>query len=502
MSPTVLSALPPSLPPAALPIARADFPSWLPATLVKELRQGLRTRGFVGTFIGFQILMAILMMTVAAQASAGNSAAVRAVGFSTANGFFWTILTLQLLIFTPARALGSLQLEVSSRTIDLLMLTRLDAWRIVTGKWASLVAQAALLLIAMLPYGIVRYFAGSVDLVSDAIRCVALLGGCALLTAAGLWGAGMGKAFRILGIIAMVMFSTTGSSIISTLGRSGSPFGAFGAMKGASVGLLWLDGALLLVFFLVAAVRNIAPRAENHTLLTRLLPLIALLPVPIATVLVGASPAMSGQLIVAGVFLLLVGAAELASLELPLLVHFRAARKRSSVPRLFLRMTLPGWPSAFLYALFATMLWLACAAVLGFRSTSLVLSASVARSIWIAVLALAALAFPSLVLSLLRRQPRGAGGVYLATLAAAGALTPIGYAFAAMSPKFEIIKTVANAVPVSSLIATLADDNLSAGLIAMQAILAVAVIIAAWWQTRPYWEHLAMLEARDRQTSP
>ncbi len=495
------TAIPPSLPPAVPSIARADFPSWLPATLVKELRQGLRTRGFVGSFVVFQVLMAILMMTVAAESFVGNPA-VRAASFNTANAVFWVILTLQLLVFTPMRALGSLQLEVTSRTIDLLMLTRLDAWRIVTGKWSSLVAQSTLLLIAMLPYGIVRYFAGSVDLVDDAIRCAALLGGGALLTAAGLWGAGMGKLFRLLGSAAGVIFAMSSSSIFSALRRPGSPFAGFGSMSGATAGLLWLDGALLLVFFLVAAVRNIAPRAENHTLLTRLLPLVALLPVPIATLLVGGSPAISGQLTVAGIFLLLICACELACVELPLLVHFRAALRRSSVPRLFLRMTLPGWPSALLYAVFATMLWLVCAAALGFRSTSLALSASVAQFIWIAVLALGALAFPSLVLSLLRRPPRGAAGVYFAILATAGGLMPIGYAFAEMSPKFEIIKTVAGVFPVASLISTLTNQDLGSGQIMGQAILAVAVIVAAAWQTRPYWAHLALLEARDRQSSP
>ena len=39
--------------PAASIVAR-DFPGWLPPMLVKELRQGLRTRGFVSTLVGFQ----------------------------------------------------------------------------------------------------------------------------------------------------------------------------------------------------------------------------------------------------------------------------------------------------------------------------------------------------------------------------------------------------------------------------------------------------------------
>lgn len=480
-------------------IARQDFPSWLPAQLVKELRQGLRTRGFVGTFVGFQILMALLMVIVAAS-SWDSGGIVNPSQFNVINGFFWTLLTLQSLIFTPARALGSLQLEVSSRTIDLLMLTRLDAWRIVLGKWTSLVAQSALLLVSVLPYGIVRYFIGSVDLVDDALRCLAIFGGGALLTAAALWGAGMGKIFRFV-IVGIVVFAwTAGSSAFSAMMRGGGPFSGVGGVKGAAVGLIWLDGILITTFFLVAAVRNIAPRAENHAWLARLLPVLALVPVPIASVIVGAAPAMAAQMLMAGVFLVLVAAIELANLELPLFVHFQAARKRSALPRVLLRMTLPGWRSAFLYASFATVLWLACAAAIAAVSPAGVASLDLARVVWGAVLALAALTFPALVLSFLPRAPRGAAGVYIAVLVASCALAPIGYAlgqaFAITAPKMMFVKTVLGVFPGSSFFATLIDKAPPVSQVVFQALIAVAVIGVAWWQTRSYWQHLAQLEAR------
>jgi len=168
---------------------------------------------------------------------------VRAVAFTTANGFFWTLITIALLVVTPSRALGSLKLEMTSRTIDLLLLTRLDAWRIVTGKWLSLMAQAGLLLVSLLPYGIVRYFAGSVDLVNDAQQCAALLGGAALLTAAGLWGAGLGRIVGILGVVLGVFAYGSGSRFFATIAGGSSPFGAL-RMGPAGAGLLWFDGAL------------------------------------------------------------------------------------------------------------------------------------------------------------------------------------------------------------------------------------------------------------------
>lgn len=476
-------------------IARGAFPAWLPAMLVKELRQGLRTRGFVGAFIGFHVLMAIVMMVGAAQSVLGSSQA-RAVAFNTANGFFWTLITVQLLLFTPSRALGSLQLEVSTRTVDLLLLTRLNAWRIVTGKWVSLMAQAVLLLVSMLPYGIVRYFAGSVDLVSDAKQCAALLGGAGLLTAAGLWGAGLGKVIRILGVVVGVFIFGGSRGAITAFSSGGLGFGGIRWASGAQ-SLVWFDGALLVVFFLVAAVRNIAPPAENHTLLARTLPLAALLPVPVGAVLAGASMAMTAQLMFAGFFLLLVCMTQLASYELPMAVHFRAARRRTAGLRVFLRMALPGWPSALLYTLFAALLWLVGSALLRIPGGP---GIDLARASWLAMLMLTALLFPCVVMAIAPQPARAGAGVYMATFVTAGALTPLAYALVSMSPKIAALKTVVAVLPVSSAIFALVEpDAVSAGQVVAQGVVGLVVIGAAWWQARFYWQHLTGLELRERQ---
>src|SRR4051812_36487155 len=252
----------PSIVPPPLPVARGDFPTWLPAMLVKELRQGLRTRGFVGAFIIFQVIMALLMVGTVFGSMFGNSMS-RSIMATTITGFFWTLLGAQMLLSTPARALGTLQAELDSRALDLLVLTRLTAWRIVLGKWGSLMAQSLLLLVAMLPYGIVRYFMGSVNLMEDAQIGASMIAGCALLTAAGLACSGLPKIVRVLVPIALIfgfqivrplmMIVTGGRSI------SGSPFGGMG---GGVAWVWWFNGALVMGIFLVTAVRRIAPPAE------------------------------------------------------------------------------------------------------------------------------------------------------------------------------------------------------------------------------------------------
>ena len=40
----------------------ADFPDWFGPMLVKELRQGLKTRGFVFSFIGLQTVLVLVLI--------------------------------------------------------------------------------------------------------------------------------------------------------------------------------------------------------------------------------------------------------------------------------------------------------------------------------------------------------------------------------------------------------------------------------------------------------
>src|SRR5262245_56117203 len=216
-----MSTIPPPVVASAAPIVARDFPGWLPPMLVKELRQGLRTRGFIGTLIGFQLLMLILTLIALSTQNAMTPAARTAT--AVLSGFFWVVVAVQLIFVTPSRALGGLQLEVDARTLDLLMLTRLTAWRVVLGKWISLLAQATLLLVAMLPYLVVRYFTYNADLVEELGRCLAMLGFCAVLTAVGLWGSGVAKLARVLMavLLVFVMANAVGGLTSIFTGRVG-----------------------------------------------------------------------------------------------------------------------------------------------------------------------------------------------------------------------------------------------------------------------------------------
>jgi ABC-type transport system involved in multi-copper enzyme maturation permease subunit len=480
----------PRIPP---PVPQIDFPTWLPAMFVKELRQGLRTRGFVVAFVAFQILMALLMMG----AVVGNDAmtpGARAGTAAAVNGFFWTLLTVQLLFVTPARALGSLQTEIEVRSLDLLLLTRLSAWRIVFGKWASLVAQSVLLLVAMLPYGIVRYFAGSADLVSDAGMCGGLLGVCAVLTAAGLWSSGMSKLVRVVAVIAIVAGTNIWRAV--STGSAGSLVMPF---AGTSTTMLVFDGALALVFFLVAAVRRIAPPSENHAFLARVLPLIALLPVP-AWALAGASAVAEGQFLFAACFTLLACTAELATVQAPMAVHLRPWLARGPLGRFVGRFALPGWPSAMIYTIVAV----AGPTVVVLAVPGVVPAREVMRAAWFGLLALGALTFPVVALTVFKRTAaRSAGSLYGLVLGAMSTLAATAAALAAAFPaRYGWLQEFARLLPVSGFWLSLGESDLTDGTMMIQGILIFAALGFVGWMSRGYWRHVAFTAARERAAGP
>ena len=469
-----------------------DFPTWLPPMFVKELRQGLRTRGFVVVFIAFQALMAILMMG----AIVGQDTAVpgaRANIGTAINAFFWTLLTVQLLLVTPARALGSLQLEMDSRSLDLLLLTRLSAWRIVVGKWASLVAQATLLLIAMLPYGIVRYFAGSVDLVTDAERCLALLGGCALFTSAGLWSSGLSKILRVVFVIAGIMIGQVWRPLLSGFGVGGA--GPAFALSRVEIAMWTFDGVLLMLFFLIAAVRRIAPIAENHAPLTRALPVVALAAMPIWVQWASTNAAGAEFVFTCG-FTLLVCAVEFGSARLPMAVHVRPWQQRGPVTRFLARFVLPGWPSAFLFAVLLTGL-----AAAGLQVATKLSPAERLNAAWLATLALGGLAFPALALAQFpRTAARSAASLYGLTLGAMSVLAVTAAVMTAAFPmKYAIATLYTRVLPVTGFwLSVPHPQDLSVKAMLVQGVLVVAVLAVAWWRARPYWQHVAAIEARER----
>jgi hypothetical protein len=456
---------------AAIPAAarHADFPTWLPAMLVKELRQGLRTRGFTGALVGFQVVMTLFTIFAIAGGTGSDS-------LGMLQGAFWIVLTAQLLIVTPGRALMGLQAELDTRAIDLLLLTRLTAWRVVLGKWVSLLAQAALLVIAMLPYGVARYFFGSVDLAGEMKLITMIFAVSAVLTAAALWASALPKLARgALGfalIFAWQFIPGIGAAVNLVTGSRSFRGPGAAAPGGADLALLVFDAAVVLAICLVGAVRKLAPRAENQAPLMRLLPLLPFLAVPFLPWRVA-----TGQLVFGGVLVGLAAALELARAEEPMGCHWRAWARFGVAGRLVGRLVQPGWASALEWVLV-----LAGAAAIGGAAAG-----DAARAAHGALLAAEALVFPALLLTYMSRQFSQRAAGYVLVLGGASLIAAVGTASAAISRKHELADLTLLLLPISSFWTALTGQAVPAGpVLAGQVLVAALVLGGAWRRARPY----------------
>lgn len=133
-----------------------DFSDRLSPMVVKELRQGLRTRAFGSTMLFMHVLLVLITLITG---SAQNTDDTR-----------WMLdglATLILCLVMPFRVSNALAEEVKMNTLDMLMLTRLSCGRIVFGKWASVALQSALIALSLMPYIVARYVFGGVDMMME-----------------------------------------------------------------------------------------------------------------------------------------------------------------------------------------------------------------------------------------------------------------------------------------------------------------------------------------------
>lgn len=225
--------------------------------IVKEVRQGNRSKAFLLNFMLAQISMLFFVIVVLSNASSGSGADVKGMNIG-----FWTILGIFLIAGVPLTGFNAINQERSEARLDLLHLTRLSAMRIVTGKWLALISQSFLITSSIIPYVICRYYFGGINVVSDLLTIGVLLGLSAVLSGLSISLSCLkSKVIRFIFIFVMVWFSAS-----LALGFAGSAF----LYPGKSYGY-WLtffavliEAIFLLVLALKFSASTIAPMAENH----------------------------------------------------------------------------------------------------------------------------------------------------------------------------------------------------------------------------------------------
>jgi hypothetical protein len=309
--------------------------------LVKELRQGMRSRVFIISFMALQVAMIFPALFGLLDAAAGDS-------IDGVTVFFWLIVGVPLVLVMPGAALGAISREKLDNTLEPIFLTPLTARRIVFGKWVATVAQTLLLVAAILPYAVLRYYLGGVDIDSELTSLAAMVAGSAVLSgiAVGISPV-MGRLGRIL--LAPVVVIVGLYTLVWTIAATMNPVLSGGGLTwdGWKVGALTLQGFYLLLLMLEVGAGKIGPAAENHSTSKRLIALAS----TVTAVAFSYAPRAQwwmwlAPLVVVGP--VLIGAICEPIREVPTV--YRPFVRKGFAGRAFGRLFYPGWPSGFFFA--------------------------------------------------------------------------------------------------------------------------------------------------------
>jgi ABC-type transport system involved in multi-copper enzyme maturation permease subunit len=173
--------------------ATGDLPEWLDPMVVKELRQGLRARWFVIPFVGVQAAAVVLIW---AESLAAQRPGAPAGSDWLAHWVFWGLVFGAVAVVLPVRCLTGLSSELTGDNAHLCALAGLTRWRIATGKWLTHMVLAALVVISLIPYAIVRYFFGGVEFLPNLLALVHTLGASSALGALFLGASGFQETWK------------------------------------------------------------------------------------------------------------------------------------------------------------------------------------------------------------------------------------------------------------------------------------------------------------------
>ncbi len=144
----------------------SDLPERLPPMLVKELRQGLRRGVFLVPFIGIHVLAVAAMyqefLTKETLGYERYTGVMQLLLFFDKTPFWWVVGGI-CVVAMPLGALGLMQSEIEEGNYELLQVAGLSRWQVVLGKFFSIWSICMLTFSSLLPYMVLRYFVGGID---------------------------------------------------------------------------------------------------------------------------------------------------------------------------------------------------------------------------------------------------------------------------------------------------------------------------------------------------
>lgn len=313
--------------------------------IVKELRQGNRSKAFLLNFMLAHVSMLLFVTLSLSQAAKGNMSDIQGL-----NVGFWTILGFFLIIGVPLVGFNAISQERAEARLDLLHLTRLSALRIVSGKWLALVSQSFLITLSIIPYVIARYYFGGVNVVTDLMVIGILLGFSALVSGLSVSLSSFKSLIMRIGMVGLLVWfsGTLAAQFASALFRGSSALSNSWEIFTVTL----IQAFLFLIVALEFSASTISPLAENRQSRMRIWFLLELLFLAVLAFFGEEDVAVVvfGVGSVLGAFVL---CCALMFSPVPLSSVYRPFVKRGRFGKLVGRFLLyPGYPSAVYYTYF------------------------------------------------------------------------------------------------------------------------------------------------------
>ncbi len=313
---------------------KLDFPDCFLPALVKDLRQSLRSKSALITAVLTPCLLGVTLCDKNAYS-------------------FWSVIAIVLFLLSIV-AYRSVKQDIGKHATNFLILTGQTSWRLVAGKWLSVVVQMGLLNLLLIPFVALAAYHYDQPFGLFCIRLLILNAASIVLVSIQMFMAGMPFFYRVIGIIVGIMFFV--QALTACWFMADSIYDAVtwevASFKNPGLPLLvsTADATCLILLFLSLARRFYAAPSENCALPLRQLEFIVLL---ITGITVLTSPALSfatSQFVFSALYCLFASWMDLTLPSHPLLSHKEnLSRHPLRIRPAFL--SLPGWVPAYIWGI-------------------------------------------------------------------------------------------------------------------------------------------------------
>lgn len=159
------------------------------AMTTKEMRQGLRRGVFVVPFILIQFLAVLAMAYEFSQSELETYSPYIGVmnpSLFFISGPFWMVVFVICALVMPMGGMTVMAQEMDDENYELLLMTSLSRWMVVRGKFWALWGLCLLTLASLLPYMLMRYFIGGVDVWRSLLMVLSVVFCSAMMCAAAI----------------------------------------------------------------------------------------------------------------------------------------------------------------------------------------------------------------------------------------------------------------------------------------------------------------------------